>query len=73
MITHQFFPLPFGILSVGRESTCNVGGLVQSLGQVGKIPLEKRMATRSSVLAWRTPWTEEPGELKGHKESYKIE
>ena len=46
---------------------------VQSLGQVGKIALEKRMATHSSVLTWRTPWTKEPGELRGHKELYKIE
>ena len=28
---------------------------------VGKIPLEKEMATHSSILAWRIPWTEEPG------------
>jgi len=34
---------------------------VQSLGQ--KDPLKKRMATHSSVLAWRIPWTEEPGQL----------
>ena len=27
-------------------------------------PLEKRMTTRSSILAWRTPWTEEPGGLQ---------
>ena len=26
-------------------------------------PLEKRKATHSSILAWRVPWTEEPGEL----------
>ena len=26
-------------------------------------PLEKRMATRSSILAWRISWTEEPGRL----------
>ena len=26
-------------------------------------PLEKRMATHSSILAWRIPWTEEPGRL----------
>ena len=26
-------------------------------------PLEKEMATRSSILAWRISWTEEPGEL----------
>ena len=27
-------------------------------------PLEKEMATHSSVLAWRIPWTEEPGRLQ---------
>ena len=27
-------------------------------------PLEKEMATRSSTLAWRIPWTEEPGKLQ---------
>ena len=27
-------------------------------------PLEKGMATQSSILAWRTPWTEEPGGLQ---------
>nr|ACH79982.1 hypothetical protein [Bos taurus] len=32
---------------------------VQSLGQ--EDPLEKEMATHSSILAWRIPWTEEPG------------
>ena len=26
-------------------------------------PLEKEMATHSSILAWKTPWTEEPGGL----------
>ena len=31
---------------------------VQSLGQ--EDPLEKEMATHFSILAWRTPWTEEP-------------
>ena len=34
---------------------------VQSLGQ--EDPLEKGMATHSSILAWRIPWTEEPGRL----------
>ena len=34
---------------------------VRSLG--GLEPLEKGMATHSSTLAWRIPWTEEPGEL----------
>ena len=32
---------------------------VQSLGQ--EDPLEKGLATHSSILAWRIPWTEEPG------------
>ena len=31
---------------------------------VGKIPLEKEMATHSSTLAWKIPWTEEPGRLQ---------
>ena len=34
---------------------------VQSLGQ--EDPLEKEMATHSRILAWRIPWTEEPGRL----------
>ena len=34
---------------------------VQSLGQEN--PLEKEMATHSSILAWKIPWTEEPGGL----------
>ena len=36
------------------QETC-----VRSLGQ--EDPLEKGMATHSSILAWRIPWTEEPG------------
>ena len=42
---------------------------VQSLGW--EDPLEEGMATHSSVLAWRIPWTEEPGGLyapRGRKE-----
>ena len=35
---------------------------VQSLGR--KDPLEKGMATHSSTLAWRIPWTVEPGGLQ---------
>ena len=35
-------------------------------------PLEEEMATHSSTVAWRIPWTEEPGELqpKGLQESH---
>ena len=35
---------------------------VRSLGQ--EDPLEKGMASNSSILAWRIPWTEEPGRLQ---------
>ena len=35
---------------------------VLSLG--GEDPLEKELATHSSILAWRIPWTEEPGGLQ---------
>ena len=35
---------------------------VQSLGR--EDPLEKEMATHSSILAWEIPWTEEPGRLQ---------
>ena len=35
---------------------------VQSLGQ--EDPLEKAMATHSSTLAWKIPWTEKPGRLQ---------
>ena len=41
-----------------KESSCNAG-------DVGwEDPLEKGMATHSSVLAWKIPWTEEPGGLQ---------
>ena len=42
---------------------------VQSLGQ--EDPMEKEMATHSSILAWEIPRTEEPGRIQsmGHKES----
>ena len=42
---------------------------VQSLGW--EDPLEEEMATYSSILAWKIPWTEEPGELQflGSQES----
>ena len=41
---------------------------VPSLGQEDS--LEKGMAAHSSILAWRTLWTEEPGEISGISESW---
>ena len=45
---------------------------VQSLGW--EDPLEKEMATHSSILTWEIPWTEEPGGLQatGSRESDTI-
>ena len=51
--------LPGG--SDGKESACNVGDL-GSIPGWGRYP-KKGMATDSSILAWRIPWTEEPGRL----------
>ena len=53
--------------SVVKNLPANVGDTGdsgQSLHQ--EDPLEKEMAADSSILAWRFPWTEDPG---GHKES----
>ena len=46
---------------MGKESACNLGdgGNAVSLGWDD--PLEEGMAAHSSILAWRIPWTEEPG------------
>ena len=49
--------------SDGKESACSAGdpGLIPGSW---KDPLEKEMATHSSFLAWRVPWTGEPGKLQ---------
>ena len=50
---------------VVKNPSANAGDIndaVQSLGQ--EDPLEEGMATHSSILAWRIPWTEEPGGLR---------
>ena len=49
--TPAFMGFPDG--SDGKESTCNAGELVQSLGW--EDPLEEGIATHSSILAWRIP------------------
>ena len=70
----HLFPLPLSLSSLfsitylglpqwlsGKESACNAG----DKGDTGLIPgsgrsLQEEMAAHSSILAWRTPWTEEP-------------
>ena len=55
------YTLDFPGSSTGKESACNAGdpGLISGFED----PLEKEMATRFNILAWRIPWTEEPGRL----------
>ena len=60
--TNQYSTLPDG--SAGKEPACNAG----DTGDMGSIPgqkdpLEKKLATCSSIPAWITRWTEQPGGL----------
>ena len=48
---------------MGKESTCNVGD-TSSIPGSGRPLEEEGVATPSSILAWRIPWTEEPGGLQ---------
>ena len=45
-----------------KNLAANADSWIQSLGW--EDPLEEGMATHSSILVWRIPWTEEPGELQ---------
>ena len=65
--------------SVGKESACNAGnlgsnpGLERSPGEQNGYPFQN--GTEWLILAWRIPWTEEPGRLQswGRKESDSTE
>ena len=48
--------------SDSKESACNVGDQGSTPGQEDL--LEKGRVTHCSILAWRIPWTEEPGKLQ---------
>ena len=52
----------FLVLKTVKNRPANQETRVPSLGQ--EDPLEEGMATHSSILAWRIPWTEEPGGLQ---------
>ena len=74
------YPLQYSWVSLVaqlvKKSACNVGdlgsipGLGRSPGERKGYPLqysgleEKEMATHSSILAWKSPWTQEPGGLQ---------
>ena len=58
-------PSEFGPQYEASQVALVVKNLPASAGDMthgfGEIPLEKEMATHSSILAWRIPWTEDPG------------
>ena len=60
------YPLQYSWAFLVAQMVKNLSAMweawIQSLGQ--KDLLEKKMATYSSILAWRIPWTEEPGRLQ---------
>ena len=60
----QMTPGGFSDGSDGKEFACNVGDPSLIPGSGRSDPLEKGMATHSSILSWRIPWTEEPGQLQ---------
>jgi len=59
---HHYMGLPWWLR--GKEATCSVGA-AEDISSIlaSEDSLEKGMATHSSILAWRIPWTEEPGGL----------
>ena len=60
----HFLRLVLGLWSDRRESACNAGDLGSIHGL--EDPLEEGMATHSSILTSRIPWTEEPGRPTVH-------
>ena len=68
ILTESNYPRPWGFPggASGKEPTCQGKRRKRRRldPSVGKMPLEEGTATHSSILAWRTPWTEEPGGLQ---------
>ena len=62
VIVREFRIRGFPCGSDSKESACTAGdpGSIPGSGR----SLEKRMATHSSILAWRIPWTEETGRMQ---------
>ena len=58
-----FSPLPFLVAQMVTRLPAMRETQVRSLGW--EDPLEKEMTTHSSTLAWKIPWTKEPGRLHG--------
>ena len=66
----DFLLLPSLVAQTGKNLPAAQDTGAHSLGQ--EDPLEKRMATHSGILAWRIPWTEEPGGSTVHG-SWRVE
>ena len=62
---------PFQVALTGREPTCQCRRHKRHRFDSWEDPVEEGIATHSSILAWKIPWTEEPGGLWsiGFKES----
>ena len=54
------------VVLVVKNPPANAGDTrdVGSIPELGRFPLEESMATYSSILAWRIPWTDKPGGLQ---------
>ena len=63
MHVETFWGVPGG--AIGKEPTCHCRRLEMRVRSLGwEDPLEEDITTHSSILAWRIPWTEEPGRLQ---------
>ena len=69
---HTLYPTAAEMRELGLSGTSLVAQMIKNLPEMRKTqvqslgwedPLEKGMATHSSILTWRIPWREEPGEL----------
>ena len=63
-LTHLEFVLRKSGFSGGSDSKVSAMQEIQVRSLDWEDPLEKEMVTHSSTLAWKIPWTEEPGRLQ---------
>ena len=62
LLLFLLFSMTFLVAQMVKNLSAMQETMVRPLGQ--EDPLEKELATHSSILAWRIPWTEEPGRLQ---------
>ena len=62
--THAQIYMGFPGVTSGKGPTCQCRKHKKYGFNLSEIPLEEEMATYSTILAWRIPWTEEPGGLQ---------